>query len=303
MLTGDDIMLQGNITANGKFKIREDGSIVATDGEFGGYLRTGIDAMQDAPQETIDTRRAFRYVLSRVANLYASGGNYDIYLPHDPEFIGTHITIVFDGVISDNTGYRRDYNPNGGSTLRLFTGRALVKHAYDPSPAPSPSFPNGAYEGNAYEMKRPFYSSVGIGDYELQNLLWFMGVEPVELTGQGYYNPSVLELPEGSAIQLMGVPALQARGVITQAKYKIDPVVGAIAYNGDTLTSTPIIEGEDPDYTGEAVPLCQWAVVAVRGNIRHSYRSGDYAGWGFENTQDYIAGHVVTTTTTTEEPT
>ena len=95
-MTGDEIILQGDITANGNVHINQDGTIVAKNGIFEGYLRSSV--LRDV------WNLNHEYLVKDNLNIMTAGA-YDcnVYLPVDSKYVGARLVIIA-GVDADNTG-------------------------------------------------------------------------------------------------------------------------------------------------------------------------------------------------------
>lgn len=291
-VAADRIQLEGLVTVNGNVRINTDGTLYARNAVVEGYLKEGaISLFANGNTEK------FSYVVSEIVNIYATGRDYDIYLPSDPEFIGARITVVFDRADPDNTGYAGSSQTN--RTLRLIAGRTLVKHAY--LDADGNVYDGTGTEGNAYAMKQAFIAGTGATGYTSATScnMWFLGAGAVAPAGvSGYYYPTILSVPSGSAIQLMGVASNCAKGKISRNAYEINGDYGVMVFeedgSGNAVAKTT--GKEDEAYTGELTSLCQWAVVSFQSNGGGSYtgirNDSGYDGslpLGFQATQDKIA--------------
>ena len=115
-LTADNIQLEGLITANGNFKILEDGSIYAKNGTFDGYIKSQLKDIEES--DSIPKTITFTgdgtlylgektYLLNNDLNLrvdcpasFSDGAT--VVLPSDPKYIGSRV-LLWNGCVPPYT--------------------------------------------------------------------------------------------------------------------------------------------------------------------------------------------------------
>ena len=93
-LTADNIRLEGLVTANGNFKILEDGSAEAWNMKLHGYLNSRFIPIRESDAEQVtDTEHPFTFLLK--SNLYIEASGCKIKLPVSEEYEGARV-LIFD---------------------------------------------------------------------------------------------------------------------------------------------------------------------------------------------------------------
>lgn len=88
-LTGDDIRLEGAVTANGNFKILADGSIETNNAKLKGYMYSVFKPIDSSDAEVLDTGK---YKLR--TNLFVDATFRDVVLPVSEEYEGARVIIL-----------------------------------------------------------------------------------------------------------------------------------------------------------------------------------------------------------------
>lgn len=107
-LTAENIRLEGLVTANGNFKILEDGSIESYNGTFSGYIRTDFKDINKSDAELVTVSNQSMYRLKSNLNLKVDVVDGDthgafILLPSAEKYIGAR-TILWNGCMPPYTG-------------------------------------------------------------------------------------------------------------------------------------------------------------------------------------------------------
>ena len=87
-LTGDNIKLEGMVTANGNFNIRKDGSIEAKNAKLEGYMYSNFKPVSQSDATYVDGK----YILN--TNLYIMTYGEHIVLPSTSEYEGARVIIM-----------------------------------------------------------------------------------------------------------------------------------------------------------------------------------------------------------------
>lgn len=97
-LTGDDIRLEGAVTANGNFKILADGSIETNNAKLKGYMYSVFKPIDSSDAEVLDTGK---YKLR--TNLFVDATFCDVILPVSEEYEGARVIILDSHFIKTRT--------------------------------------------------------------------------------------------------------------------------------------------------------------------------------------------------------
>ena len=238
-LSGDEIRLEGDVTANGNVSIDDDGTMTAKKGVFeeclvSGFVSGGVYQGWDnetATWKSVYLRDRLRVMCQR---------NTQVYLPTDPEYIGARVTVIVAKEEKDS-GSGETGAENRNLLAQIRAGRTYCRHTY--------SERGGTGEGISHRKDvddRPGTVKTG-----LLGTQWFYS--PVRVQG---FMPNLIEMGEG-VLELVGV-ASDAWACITRQRYRITEQ-GTLDYGNG---SAPLEdEGEDKAFSGEAVQLTQWAIV------------------------------------------
>ena len=121
-LTADHMQLEGLVTANQNFKIKEDGSIEARNGTFDGYLRTRMKTVAESDAAAVSVNGTTAYRPGNDLNLCVTGTW--IVLPSNADYIGSRV-ILWNGATPPYTrstligSSSRVTHENGGSIMGL----------------------------------------------------------------------------------------------------------------------------------------------------------------------------------------
>lgn len=242
-MSGDEILLEGNVTANGNVSIDTDGTLKAKEGIFEncrveGFVSGGIAI----PYDSISSKKIF---VKDNLIIFAKG-NSDIYLPVDPEYIGATIKIVVMGYIIQDSGTGSvsldASHPNGLYNVHanIRAGRTFCKHTYSSDP-----------EGLTYEENRD--SAVGTMKEALYGTQWFYSPTPLDTSISSVKQmPNLIAMPNG-VIELTGCQSY-ANMYITKDKYQVTES-GTLVF----VDHEPVVDKSDKRGL-EQVYLTQWAI-------------------------------------------
>ena len=234
-LTGNEIILEGNVTAGGNVHINQDGTLYAKNGVFDGYLRSSVELSSDTS-----------YAIRETLNFMATN-DCNVYLPCDPDYIGSRVLII------------GGFKGNGSAAIvRVYPGMAYGKRCYQ-------IFPYGDYAGqdpmtwlsdDAYTkgVKMPWANISQ--NYDPWQCRVIIGVNDMPSDGSG------IKFSNG-AIELLGVPCYKGSSGEHYPIYKLKEdangtIVGKkLNPNGtiDTLVDTTYSrDGEVENWT-------QWVLI------------------------------------------
>ena len=234
-LTGEEIILEGNVAANGNVHINQDGTLYAKNGVFDGYLRSSVELSSDTS-----------YAIRETLNFMATN-DCNVYLPCDPDYIGSRVLII------------GGYKGNGEAAIvRVYPGMAYGKRCYE-------IFPYGDYAGedpmswlddDAYTkgVKMPWANISQ--NYDPWQCRVIIGVNDMPSDGSG------IKFSNG-AIELLGVPCYKGSSGEHYPIYKLkEDASGTIV--GKKLNPNGTIDTlVDTTYSrdGEVENWTQWVII------------------------------------------
>lgn len=250
-MMADQINLEGYTTINGNTKIDAQGNLITKNATLEGYLRTSVIAnWQQVPlgDQTLIIRDNLNVML-------ASYANTNVYLPCDPEYIGSRVVIIAPTNISAHNGEL--INNPANYLAKIYAGHVYVNHTYKQSAGEDDE--NLWFDHNRDSQLNKVKAAFGNGAVGQSYQNWFIGTKAT--FGNSYYCANEIVLQNGM-IELLGVPSFyQSDMYITQHKYELDEN-GCLILRGGNPVQLP----EEDARKNEQVTLCQWAVINVQAD-------------------------------------
>ena len=105
-LTADNIKLEGLVTANGNFKISEDGSIEANNAKIKGYVYSVFKQIEKSDAELLEAGDYLKPAVYKLkTNLYVDASSCEVVLPVTKEYEGARVLIMDSHFIKTRTVY------------------------------------------------------------------------------------------------------------------------------------------------------------------------------------------------------
>ena len=105
-LTADNIKLEGLVTANGNFKISEDGSIEANNAKIKGYVYSVFKQIEKSDAELLEAGDYLKPAVYKLkTNLYVDASSCEVVLPVTKEYEGARVLIMDSHFIKTRTAY------------------------------------------------------------------------------------------------------------------------------------------------------------------------------------------------------
>lgn len=105
-LTADNINLEGMVTANGNFKVKEDGSIEANNAKIKGYVYSVFKQIEKSDAELLETGEYLKPAVYKLkTNLYVDASSCEVVLPVTKEYEGARVLIMDSHFIKTRTMY------------------------------------------------------------------------------------------------------------------------------------------------------------------------------------------------------
>ena len=105
-LTADNINLEGMVTANGNFKVKEDGSIEANNAKIKGYVYSVFKQIEKSDAELLETGDYLKPAVYKLkTNLYVDASSCEVVLPVTKEYEGARVLIMDSHFIKTRTMY------------------------------------------------------------------------------------------------------------------------------------------------------------------------------------------------------
>lgn len=105
-LTADNINLEGLVTANGNFKVKEDGSIEANNAKIKGYVYSVFKQIEKSDAELLETGDYLKPAVYKLkTNLYVDASSCEVVLPVTKEYEGARVLIMDSHFIKTRTMY------------------------------------------------------------------------------------------------------------------------------------------------------------------------------------------------------
>lgn len=105
-LTADNINLEGMVTANGNFKVKEDGSIEANNAKIKGYVYSVFKQIEKSDAELLETGDYLKPAVYKLkTNLYVDASSCEVVLPVTKEYEGARVLIMDSHFIKTRTVY------------------------------------------------------------------------------------------------------------------------------------------------------------------------------------------------------
>lgn len=103
-LTADNINLEGMVTANGNFKVKEDGSIEANNAKIKGYVYSVFKQIEKSDAELLETGDYLKPAVYKLkTNLYVDASSCEVVLPVTKEYEGARVLIMDSHFIKTRT--------------------------------------------------------------------------------------------------------------------------------------------------------------------------------------------------------
>lgn len=105
-LTADNINLEGLVTANGNFKVKEDGSIEANNAKIKGYVYSVFKQIEKSDAELLEAGDYLKPAVYKLkTNLYVDASSCEVVLPVTKEYEGARVLIMDSHFIKTRTMY------------------------------------------------------------------------------------------------------------------------------------------------------------------------------------------------------
>lgn len=105
-LTAENINLEGMVTANGNFKVKEDGSIEANNAKIKGYVYSVFKQIEKSDAELLETGDYLKPAVYKLkTNLYVDASSCEVVLPVTKEYEGARVLIMDSHFIKTRTVY------------------------------------------------------------------------------------------------------------------------------------------------------------------------------------------------------
>ena len=105
-LTADNINLEGMVTANGNFKVKEDGSIEANNAKIKGYVYSVFKQIEKSDAELLEAGDYLKPAVYKLkTNLYVDASSCEVVLPVTKEYEGARVLIMDSHFIKTRTAY------------------------------------------------------------------------------------------------------------------------------------------------------------------------------------------------------
>lgn len=105
-LTADNINLEGMVTANGNFKVKEDGSIEANNAKIKGYVYSVFKQIEKSDAELLEAGDYLKPAVYKLkTNLYVDASSCEVVLPVTKEYEGARVLIMDSHFIKTRTVY------------------------------------------------------------------------------------------------------------------------------------------------------------------------------------------------------
>lgn len=105
-LTADNINLEGMVTANGNFKVKEDGSIEANNAKIKGYVYSVFKQIEKSDAELLEAGDYLKPAVYKLkTNLYVDASSCEVVLPVTKEYEGARVLIMDSHFIKTRTMY------------------------------------------------------------------------------------------------------------------------------------------------------------------------------------------------------
>lgn len=105
-LTADNINLEGLVTANGNFKVKEDGSIEANNAKIKGYVYSVFKQIEKSDAELLEAGDYLKQAVYKLkTNLYVDASSCEVVLPVTKEYEGARVLIMDSHFIKTRTMY------------------------------------------------------------------------------------------------------------------------------------------------------------------------------------------------------
>lgn len=105
-LTADNINLEGMVTANGNFKVKEDGSIEANNAKIKGYVYSVFKQIEKSDAELLEVGDYLKPAVYKLkTNLYVDASSCEVVLPVTKEYEGARVLIMDSHFIKTRTAY------------------------------------------------------------------------------------------------------------------------------------------------------------------------------------------------------
>lgn len=237
-LTGEEIQLEGNITANGNVRIDENGMIHAKGGVFDGYIRSSV--AKDLWYETESYGFYYHPVKSQLNLMFTYDGK--VLLPSDPEYIGARVLIV-GGLTNSGADAKIDICPARSYSVRCYE--------FYPEGTGSDSVTWASSDNTVMSVKAPWAQATNWQIYDPVACRTILGLD---MSGGSYIRM------ENGTIELLGVPCY---------KRTSDPIYKLKEDNNGTIEGRKLREDGTLDTTttqmysrdGEVTEWTQWVII------------------------------------------
>ena len=103
-LTADNINLEGMVTANGNFKVKDDGSIETNNAKIKGYVYSVFKQIEKSDAELLETGDYMKPAVYKLkTNLYVDASSCEVVLPVTKEYEGARVLIMDSHFIKTRT--------------------------------------------------------------------------------------------------------------------------------------------------------------------------------------------------------
>lgn len=237
-LTGEEIQLEGNITANGNVRIDENGMIHAKGGVFDGYIRSSV--AKDLWYETESYGFYYHPVKSQLNLMFTYDGK--VLLPSDPEYIGARVLIV-GGLTNSGVDAKIDICPARSYSVRCYE--------FYPEGTGSDSVTWASSDNTVMSVKAPWAQATNWQIYDPIACRTILGLD---MSGGSYIRM------ENGTIELLGVPCYKGTS---------DPIYKLKEDNNGTIEGRKLRENGTLDTTttqmysrdGEVTEWTQWVII------------------------------------------